>query len=183
MEKLRIKDKTFDLFVTADEIAAIVKRVADAINCDLQGKNPLFLPVLNGAFMFASDLMKQVDILSELAFVKFSSYEGTVSTGELHQLIGLEQSVAGRVVVVIEDIVDTGLTMRKIVDLLNAKGAAEVKVATFCSKPSARKIDVDLDYVGFEIDNRFVVGYGLDYDGYGRNRGELYVWNGTATTE
>lgn len=174
---IKVKDKTFKPLLSAREIALAVDRVAQQVNHDLAGRDPLFLPILNGSFMFAADLMKRVNIPSELSFVKYTSYSGCSSQGHLKSLIGIDKSVKDRTVVILEDIVDTGTTIKELTQLLRDSGAKEVKVATFCSKPSARKVEVAVDYVGVEIENRFIVGYGLDYDGYGRNLPEIYVWS------
>jgi hypoxanthine phosphoribosyltransferase len=175
MKTIKIKDKEFAVSIPEEEIQAAVKNVAERINWDLAGKDPLFLVVLNGAFMFASDLMKNVTIPSEITFIKLSSYEGTTSTGVVKEIFGLNESVEGRTVVVVEDIVDTGFTMEKIINSLKEKKAADIRVATFFLKPDSLQKDVPLNYVALEIPNDFIVGYGLDYDGYGRNLKEIYT--------
>lgn len=175
MDAIKIKDKQFTLSITEETIQAAVKRVGEAINKDLADKDPIFICVLNGAFMFAGDLMKTVNIPCEITFIKLSSYVGTYSTGKVHEVMGLNESVVGRNVVVVEDIVDTGITMEKIIASLKAKGAADIKVATFLQKPDALKRDIAVDYVAIKIPNEFIVGYGLDYDGYGRNLKDIYT--------
>ncbi len=175
MNPIRIKDKDFVLSISDADIQQAVKRVGEAINRDLADKNPLFICVLNGAFMFAGDLMKVVNIPCEITFIKLSSYDGLYSTGAVKEIIGLNESVVGRNVVVVEDIVDTGVTMEKILGSLRAKGANEIHVATFLQKPDALQRDIQVDYVAMKIPSRFIVGYGLDYDGYGRNLKDIYT--------
>lgn len=175
MNEIQIKDKKFTLSITDKEIQEAVKLVAQAIDRDFLDKNPLFICVLNGAFMFASDLMKSVNVPSEITFIKLSSYEGVYSTGVVKEIIGLNESVVGRNVVVIEDIVDTGITMERILSSLRAKGANEIKIATFLQKPDALQRDIQIDYIAMKIPNDFIVGYGLDYDGYGRNLKDIYT--------
>ena len=175
MQTIQIHDKKFTLSITEEEIQAAVKRVGEAINRDLAETNPLFICVLNGAFMFAGDLMKVVNFPWEITFVKLSSYEGIYTSGNVKEIFGLNESIVGRNVVVVEDIVDTGITMEKIIESLNAKGAKSIKVATFLQKPEALQRDITVDYVAMKIPNQFIVGYGLDYDGYGRNLKEIYT--------
>jgi hypoxanthine phosphoribosyltransferase len=175
MSVIQIKDKKFALSIEETEILAAVSKVADAINQDLAGKDPLFICVLNGAFMFAGDLMKRINVPCEITFVKLSSYDGLYTTGTVKEVIGLNESVVGRNVVVVEDIVDTGITMERILSSLHAKGAKEIKVATFLQKPDALQRDIQVDYVAMKIPNDFIVGYGLDYDGYGRNLKDIYT--------
>ena len=175
MSTIQIKDKNFALSIADAEIQAAVRKVADAINRDMEGKDPLFLCVLNGAFMFASDLMKNVNVPCQITFIKLSSYEGLYTTGAVKEIIGLNESVVGRTVVVVEDIVDTGITMERILSSLRAKGASEIRVATFLQKPDALQRDITIDYVAMKIPNDFIVGYGLDYDGYGRNLKDIYT--------
>jgi len=175
MNPIQIKDKKFALSISDVEIQKAVREVGEAINRDLADKNPLFICVLNGAFMFAGDLMKTVNIPCEITFIKLSSYNGLYSTGAVKEMIGLNESVVGRNVVVVEDIVDTGLTMERILESLRAKGASEIKIATFLQKPDALQRDITVDYVAMRIPNDFIVGYGLDYDGYGRNLKDIYT--------
>jgi len=173
-KKVVVHNKVFAVSITAQEIAERVCVLGSKISADMKGKNPLFVCVLNGAFMFASDLLKCIDVPCEVSFVKLSSYQGTGSSGNVRQLIGLGENLTGRSVVVIEDIVDTGLTMERIIATLKEAGANEVKVASFLYKPDAFKASFSIDYLGFKIPNKFVVGYGLDYDGIGRNFPEVY---------
>lgn len=175
MSTIQIKDKKFALSITDADIQVAVRQVAEAINHDMAGKDPLFLCVLNGAFMFAADLMKSVNVPCQLTFIKLASYEGLYTTGAVKEIIGLNESVVGRTVVVVEDIVDTGITMERILASLKAKGASEIHVATFLQKPDALQRDITVDYVAMKIPNDFIVGYGLDYDGYGRNLKDIYT--------
>lgn len=172
---IQIKDKCFEISIPSEKILAEVKRMAKQINADLAEAKPLFLVVLNGAFMFASDLMKEISIPCEISFVKLSSYHGTKTSGKVKELIGLNEKIKGRTVVVIEDIVDTGVTMQRIINSLKAKQPKEVLIATFFHKPEALIKQVHLDYVGMHIHNDFIVGYGLDYDGLGRNLKDIYT--------
>ena len=175
MDIIQIKDKQFKLSIPDNEIQQAVARVGNEINRDLEGTNPLFICVLNGAFMFAGDLMKTIHIPCEITFIKLSSYDGLYTSGTVKEIIGLNESVVGRNVVVVEDIVDTGITMERILSSLKAKGANDIKVATFLQKPDALQRDVVVDYVAMSIPNDFIVGYGLDYDGYGRNLKDIYT--------
>ena len=175
MSIIQIKDKKFALSIPEAEIQAAVRRVAEDINRDLAETNPLFICVLNGAFMFAGDLMKTINFPCEITFIKLSSYEGLYTTGTVKEIIGLNESVVGRSVVVVEDIVDTGITMERILESLRAKGASDIHVATFLQKPDALQRDITVDYVAMKIPNDFIVGYGLDYDGYGRNLKDIYT--------
>ena len=173
-KSVQVLDKTFELFISEASIQLEVSRMAEQMNRELGGKDPLFLGILNGAFMFASDLYKQLSFPCQITFLKLASYSGTGSTGKVKQLIGLNLDLKDRVVVVLEDIVDTGITLDTILRQLSGFQPKEVKVATFLHKPAATKTEVKLDYVGIEIPNDFIVGYGLDYDGYGRNLREIY---------
>lgn len=175
MSIITIKDRQFKLSITSEQIREAVRKVGEAINKDLADADPLFVCVLNGAFMFAGDLMKVVNIPCEITFIKLSSYEGLVSTGTVKEIMGLTESIVGRNVVVVEDIVDTGATMEKIIKLLQAKGAKNIKVATFLQKPEALQHDIKIDYIAIKIPNDFIVGYGLDYDSYGRNLKDIYT--------
>ncbi|RUA29685.1 MAG: hypoxanthine phosphoribosyltransferase [Bacteroidetes bacterium] len=174
MKEIQLKDKRFAIEISGEEILKQVRRVANEINKDLEGKKPLFLVVLNGAFMFASDLMKNIAIDCEISFVKLSSYQGTQSTEKVKELIGLNEDLQGRTVVIVEDIVDTGITMEGIIADLHKKRVAETRVATLLFKPQAFQKSYKVDYIGMEIPNDFIVGYGLDYDGLGRNFEDIY---------
>jgi hypoxanthine phosphoribosyltransferase len=174
-EVITIKDKQFKPFITQQKIAAAVKGLAEAINHDLKNEFPLFLAVLNGSFMFAADLLKEITIPCEISFVKLASYSGMTSRGSVSELIGLTENISGRTVVVIEDIVDSGVTLERVIDVLKSRQVKQVKVVTILFKPESYKKNHVLDYVGFRIANDFVIGYGLDYDGLGRNLKEIHV--------
>lgn len=174
MENVKVRDKEFSLFLTEEDIEKGVDQVAEMINLDMQGRDPLFLCVLNGAFIFASDLLKKIEVDCEISFVKLSSYVGTQTTNTVRELIGLDQKLEGRTVVVIEDIIDTGITMAYTLDKLRKLGASDVRIATLLFKPEAFQKDYAIDYVGLVIPNKFIVGYGLDYDGHGRNLPNIY---------
>lgn len=171
---VKIKDKEFKLFIPHDKILDEIKRIADQMNKDLEGTNPLFICVLNGSFMFASELMKFINIPCEITFVRVASYRGTTSTGMLKEIYGLEEEIAGRTLVIVEDIVDTGNTMALVLNQLSNHNPKEIKVATLLFKPDALKYEVPLSYIALEIPNDFIVGFGLDYDGYGRNLTDIY---------
>lgn len=175
MKSVTIKDKEFELFIDNSSIEQNIERVANQINEDLKGKEPIFITVLNGAFMFAGELMKKVNIPSEITFVRLASYQGTSSTEIVQQLLGLNQSIEGRNVVIVEDIVDTGNTMVALKAILNEMNPSNIKIATLLFKPKALKHELNIDYVAMEIPNDFIVGYGLDYDGYGRNLNDIYI--------
>jgi hypoxanthine phosphoribosyltransferase len=174
MTKVQVRELVFEKFIRREEIDAAVQKVADRINHDYAGKNPLLLAILNGAFIFASDLMRKITIPCEISFVKFASYSGTVTTSKVKELIGVDEDLKGRHVIIVEDIVDTGITMEKLLHDVEDKNPAGVKVACFCFKPDAFQKDFTIDYIGLQIPNDFIVGYGLDYDGYGRNLPDIY---------
>lgn len=169
-----IKDKEFELFIREASIQEAVHDIGQNINQDYERLHPLVLPVLNGAFMFAADLMKQVSVPLELSFVKLKSYKGTQSTGNIENLIGLQENIKDRHIIIVEDIVDTGNTLHHALKALADHHPASVAIATLLHKPEMTKYALNLKYVGMEIPNRFVVGYGLDYDGYGRNLKNIY---------
>jgi len=175
MDTIKVLDKEFTLLLSEKQIRENVKKVAGKINKDLAGKNPLFLAVLNGAFMFASDLMKEITIPCEISFVKLASYQGMQSGGKIREVFGLSERIDGRTVVIVEDIVDSGRTMQQLLSSLSTRNPAEILIATFLHKPDALQCELTLDYVAFEVPNDFVVGYGLDYDGYGRNYSAVYT--------
>ena len=172
---ITIKDKQFRPYISQQKIDTAVREMAVRINTDLKDELPLFLVVLNGAFMFAADLLKEVSIPCDISFIKVASYSGTASSGEVTELIGMKEDVSGRTVVIVEDIVDTGLTVERLTELLNRKNAKQVKIATAFMKPDCYTKNCPIDYVGLSIGNEFVVGYGLDYDGQGRNLKEIYI--------
>ena len=171
---IRVHDKYFRPFITEKEIQREVTRIAGEMNHDLARQDPIFLGILNGAFMFAGDLYKQLTFPCQITFLKLASYSGTNSTGSVKQLIGINRDLKDRVVVVLEDIVDTGVTLDTIIRQLSGYEPAEIRVATFLHKPDATVKEVKLDYVGMEIPNNFILGYGLDYEGYGRNFRDIY---------
>ncbi|MBK5194838.1 MAG: hypoxanthine phosphoribosyltransferase [Proteiniphilum sp.] len=173
-EVITIKEKQFELFIEQEVIEQGIKRVAEQMNSELAGKNPIFLAVLNGAFMFAGELMKEVSIASEITFVRLASYHGTATTNRVQEVLGLNESIKGRSVVIVEDIVDSGNTMVSLLKELEKHEPEEIKIATLLFKPAALKQKLHLDYIALEIPNDFIVGYGLDYDGYGRNLKDIY---------
>lgn len=174
MSVIKIHDREFEKSISREEIAAQVKRVAEKINKDYAGKRPLLLGVLNGCFMFVSDLMKELEIECEISFVKFSSYQGSETTGTVNQVMGLTESIEGRDVIIVEDIVDTGLTMHKMLQTLAENKPASLAIASLFLKPARLRVPVEVKYSAFEIPDRFIVGYGLDYDGLGRNLPDVY---------
>lgn len=175
MKEVRIHDKNFRIMVSSQKIQKGISEVAKKINLELKGKTPLFICVLNGAFIFASDLLKKINIKCEISFVKLASYHGTTSSGEVKTLIGLDENVKNRTVVILEDIVDTGLTLETIVKQLRVFEPKEIKIATLLLKPDAYKKNIPIDYAALEVPNNFLVGFGLDYDGLGRNLEDIYV--------
>lgn len=175
METIRIKDKQFKTFITEEQILKEVARVGEEINRDLADANPLFVSVLNGSFMFTADLMKHVSVPCEISFVKLASYAGTSSTGKVKELVGLNDDITGRTIVIVEDIIDTGLTMECLIETLKARNPKEIRIATLLVKPDKLKVDLDINYIAMNIPNDFIVGYGLDYDGLGRNYRDIYT--------
>ncbi|MDR2816508.1 MAG: hypoxanthine phosphoribosyltransferase [Proteiniphilum sp.] len=173
-EVITIRDKQFELFIGQETIEQEIKRIAGRINSDMKGKDPIFLTVLNGAFMFAGELMKEVSVPSEITFVRLASYHGTSTTNRVREVLGLNESIEGRCVVIVEDIVDSGNTIVALKKELEKYNPNEVKVATLLFKPAALRQKLHIDYVALEIPNDFIVGYGLDYDGYGRNLKDIY---------
>lgn len=174
MEIIKVLDKEFKLYIKQEEIETVIKDIANQINVEYKDKNPLLLVMLNGAFMFASQLFKELTIDCETSFVKYASYDGTQSTCEVKELIGLNSSLEGRDVIIIEDIIDSGFTMRCLLQKLEAMKVSSVKIATMLFKPNAFKFDYKIDYIGMNIGNEFIVGYGLDYNQHGRNYGSIY---------
>lgn len=175
MKQVKIHDKTFELYISYEKIRSVIEKMAEKMNEDLADKNPLFICILNGSFMFAAELFKRIDLIeTEISFVKLASYQGDQTTGKVKQLIGLNEDIEGRTVVVLEDIVDTGITINNIQEQLDKLNPKEVKIATLLLKPDSLQKEVVLDYVGLEIPNDFIVGYGLDYNGHGRNLIDIY---------
>lgn len=175
MQEVKLKDKTFRVSLPEAEILKRVKAVAEQINKDYEGRHPLFLAVLNGSFMFASDLMKEISLSCSISFVKLASYQGTMSTGKVHEVIGINEDLAGRDVIIVEDIVESGHTMVQMMDSLANRNPASVKICTLFFKPSKLEEDIKVDYVAIEIPDDFIVGYGLDYDQEGRNLRDVYT--------
>ena len=175
MSIVKIKDKTFRTFIPEDQIAQSVKAVAERINRDLAGKNPLFIAVLNGSFIFAADLMRNITIPCEISFVKLASYQGTTSTGVIKEVIGLNEDLAGRTVVILEDIVDTGFTIKRMIETLGTRCPESVHICTLLLKPGKLQVPLNVEYAAMEIPNDFIVGYGLDYDQQGRNLRDIYT--------
>jgi len=175
MDKVKILDKEFKLFISEKQIQEAVEGMARRMNKELKGQKIFLIGILNGCFMFAADLVKHLDLDCTITFLKLASYQGTSSTGKVKRLIGLNEDIKGQVVVVLEDIVDTGITLDFIQKQLRGYEPAEIKLATLLYKPDACRQDVSLDYVGIEIPDDFVVGYGLDYNGYGRNLRQIYT--------
>lgn len=171
---MKIKHLEFVEFIQERRVAEVVRSLAGKISADYKDKVPVFLPVLNGSFIFAGDLIKLITIPSKVSFVKVSSYSGTQSTGQPRTLIGLEESLFNQHVIIVEDIVDTGTTLEKIISELESLGTRSVEVVALIRKQPARAKELSVKYVGFDIDNEFVLGYGLDYDGLGRNSGNIY---------
>lgn len=178
MKNIKLYDKEFRIFIEAAQIDQVISQMAKQINQDLQHDKPLFISILNGSFMFTSDLIKQITIPgTQISFVKVASYTGTSSTGEVKELIGLKEDIRGRTVVILEDIIDSGRSMNHLLNYLKGKNPEKVVVATLFHKPKAVVCPVPIDYAGIELENDFVVGRGLDYDGLGRNYPDLYILN------
>lgn len=175
METIKVLDKTFAVSMPEAKILQRVAEVAADISRDLEGQRPIFLAVLNGSFIFAADLLRAVSIPCEISFVRMASYSGTVSTGKVKELLGLKEDIEGRTVVVVEDIIDSGLTMKELIQTLQAKHPADIRIASLLVKPDNMKVDLKIDYRCFDIPNDFILGYGLDYDGYGRNLRDIYT--------
>jgi hypoxanthine phosphoribosyltransferase len=172
---MQIKNLKFRKSLPESKIQKRIELLAEEINKDYDGKTPIFLPVLNGSFMFAADLIKRLTIDCRISFTKVSSYNGTTSSGQIKSLIGYDESMFNQDIVIVEDIVDTGLTLQKILDELKGLGAKSVETVTLLRKKAARDKNIPVKYIGFELEEEFVVGYGLDYDGLGRNLKDLYV--------
>jgi len=171
---IQVLDKQFEPFIDTNTIDNAVQQIASQINRDYKNKNPLLIALLNGAFIFASDLMRKLTIPCEISFVKYSSYAGTASTTEVKELIGLGEEIDGRHIIIVEDIIDTGITMSNLLDELRKKNPLDIRIACFCFKPAAFRKSFTIDYLGMSIPNDFIVGYGLDYNGHGRNLPEIY---------
>ncbi len=174
MKEIRVLDKTFKEFISQKDINERIDELARKINNDFAGQDVVFLGILNGAFLFAAELFKRIDLKARISFVKLASYEGTKSSGSIKELIGWNEDIKNKQIVIIEDIVDTGNTLERIIDELLIRKATGIKIATLLFKPKAYTKSIPLDYVGFEIPNDFVIGFGRDYDGYGRNLPSIY---------
>ena len=175
MSIVKIKDKSFKVSIPEAEIKNRVKLLAQQMSKDLEDKNPLFLAVLNGSFVFAADLMREMTIPCEISFVKLASYQGTTSTGKIKEVIGINENLNGRAVVIVEDIVESGQTMKRMIESLGTRNPASVQICTLFFKPEKLKEDLTLDYVAFRIPDDFIVGYGLDYDQQGRGLKDVYT--------
>ena len=174
MSSIKVHDKEFITYITSQEIEEQVARIAAEINRDYEGKKPLFIAILNGAFIFAADLFKHLTVEAEICFIKLASYKGVKSTGKVITAIGLDIDLYSREVIIVEDIVDTGKTLSQFLPQLEHHHPASLKIASLLHKPEAMIHPIKIDYLGFTIPNKFVIGYGLDYDGLGRNIKEIY---------
>jgi hypoxanthine phosphoribosyltransferase len=175
MDTVKIHDKEFKVSISTEVIQNRIAELGRQLSEDMKGKRPLFVAVLNGAFLFAADLLKHVTCECEITFVRVSSYSGTQSTGQVRNLIGLNEKIEGRTVIIIEDIVDTGDTAMYLINELKKERPSEIRFASLLLKPKALKHDIHVDYTGFEVPNDFLVGFGLDYDGLGRNLNDIYT--------
>ena len=174
MSIVKIKDKTFETSISEEEIKQRVKELAQRLSKDLEGKNPLMLAVLNGSFIFAADLMREMTIPCEISFVKLASYQGITSTGKIKEVIGINEDLSGRTIVIVEDIVESGKTMKRMVETLGTRNPASIHICSLFVKPEKLEVDLDIEYAAFSIPNAFIVGYGLDYDQQGRHLKEIY---------
>ena len=175
MNTIQVLDKEFIPSIPANDILAKVKKVAEQINADYKGEKPLFLVILNGAFVFAADLMREISLPAEVSFVKLASYEGTSSTGTVREVIGLNTDITGRPVIIVEDIVESGITMAHMIDTLKRQNPKSIDICTLLLKPEKLEVKLDIRYVAMEIPNDFILGYGLDYNGLGRGLKDIYT--------
>lgn len=175
MSIVKIKDKVFKTSIPEEKILEKIKIVADRINEDMKDKDPLFIAVLNGAFIFAADLMRMITIPCQISFVKLASYQGTTSTGKITEVLGINEDLNNRHIIIIEDIVDTGLTMKRMIETLGTRHPASVEICTLLVKPEKLQVDLDIKYAVMSIPNQFIVGYGLDYDQEGRGLRDIYT--------
>jgi len=173
-QRIKVIDKEFEIFIQNNKINEEIQKVANQINIDYKKKKPLFVVILNGAFMFAADLFKKLEIECEVSFVKLSSYQGMKSTEKVKKIIGLNESIAGRSIIIVEDIIDTGITMEHLLEELGAMKPHDISISTLLFKPDAFRKDYKIDYIGLDIPNDFILGYGLDYDGFARNLPDIY---------
>lgn len=171
---VKIKDKEFDVFISDKEIETAVSTLAKKVNTDYEAKDPLLLAVLNGSFIFSSDLIRHINFDPEISFIKLASYQGSASTGKVNELIGMTEDIKGRHILIIEDIVDTGNTLEKIIHILSKKEVASVEIVALLYKSEVYKKKTPVKYYGIDIPNKFVIGYGLDYDGRGRSLRHIY---------
>ena len=175
MDTIKILDKTFKAFIPESEIQKRVAAVAEKINHDMAGKNPLLLAVLNGSFIFAADLIRYLTIPCEISFLKLASYQGTTSTGKIKEIIGINENLENRDVIIVEDIVDTGNTMKRMLETLGTRNPRSLHICTLLVKPGKLQVPLNIEYCAMEIPNDFIVGYGLDYDQQGRNLRDIYT--------
>lgn len=175
MSTIRVHDKEFAPSIPAEEIMQQVRRVAEEINKDYEGQEPLFLVVLNGAFVFAADLMREISVPAEVSFVKLASYEGTSSTGTVREVIGLNTDITGRPIIIVEDIVESGITMAHMIETLKKQNPLSIDICTLLLKPEKLEVKLDIRYTAMEIPNDFILGYGLDYNGLGRGLKDIYT--------
>ena len=175
MKRIKVLDKEFELTIASSRIQLRINEIADQISSDMKDMNPLFIGILNGSFMFVSDLFKKLNFDAQITFLKVSSYQGTGSTNRINQLIGLNQDIQGMDIVILEDIIDTGITLETIIRELKQHKPASIRTACLLFKPGENKKEVKPDYIGFEIANKFVIGFGLDYNGYGRKYEDIYT--------
>lgn len=172
---IQVKDKRFAVSIPSERIQAEVKRVAEQINKDYEGLSPIFLAVLNGSFVFAADLLREITLPCEVSFVRLASYQGVSTTGTIREIMGLNLDITGRPIIIVEDIVDTGLTMAHMLETLKTHNPSSIDICTLLLKPGKLQVDLDIRYCCLQIPNDFIVGYGLDYDGFGRNTKDIYT--------
>ena len=175
MSIVKLKDKSFKISITEAEIKERIKVVAQQMSKDLEGKNPLLLGVLNGSFIFAADLMREMTIPCEISFVKLASYQGTTSTGKIKEVFGINEDLTNRTVIIVEDIVESGLTMKQMIESLGTRNPASIHICTLFFKPCKLKEKINPEYVAFSIPDDFILGYGLDYDQQGRGLKDVYT--------
>lgn len=178
MSTIQVLDKEFVPSIAAEDILTQVRRVASEINRDYDGESPLFLVVLNGAFIFAADLMREISLPAEVSFVKLASYQGTASSGTVREIIGLNTDITGRPLIIVEDIVESGITMAHMIDTLKRQNPKSIDICTLLLKPQKLEVKLDIRYVAMEIPNDFILGYGLDYNGQGRGLKDIYTLKG-----
>ena len=175
MGRVKLKDKVFEISISEAEILQRIKVVAEKISKDMEGKNPLLLAVLNGSFIFAADLMRMLTIPCEISFVKLASYQGTTSTGVIKEVFGINEDISGRTVIIVEDIVESGLTIKRMIETLGTRNPESIHICTLLLKPERLTVPLNIEYVAMEIPNDFIVGYGLDYNQQGRNLRDIYT--------